>query len=653
MKPHFPQLAVALFMFCMSNASATVLYVDLNSTNPTPPYASWSMASRDIQGAIDASSDGDQIWVNDGIYNTGGRVVYGSLTNRVAINKAITVQSVNGPAVTLIQGYQVASTINGDDAVRCAYLTNGATLEGFKLTNGATRITGDYTNEECGGGVWCESVSAVVFNCVLARNAAYSSAGGIYSGWVINCVLDGNSAGSRGGGTYNSVLINSTVIHNSAISGGGVEAGEVYSCILSNNTATFGGGAFSTTLNGCTLTSNSVPGGQGGGAFQCILRNCTLVGNSAGDAGGGAYQGTLNNCVLNNNFADYTGGGGAANATLNDCTLSGNSTYDFGGGAYQGVLNNCTLTGNWAAYGGGAHNALLNNCMISSNSVSGGQGGGVYRGTLHNCILIGNSSAYGSAAAAAGAEYSSFCILNNCTLIWNSANGAGDAATTENATLNNCIVYFNSATKNANVDPYSALNYCCTTPLPSSGTGNITNCPLFVDVLAGSLRLQSNSPCINAGANYWVGTASDFDGNPRIVGGTVDIGAYEFQSPVSIISYAWLNQYNLSINTNTDSSDVDSDGMNNWQEFIAGTDPTNALSVLKMLAPSNGVSGVTLNWQSVSGRTYYLQRVTNLLLNPTFSSIQSNIIGHVATTSFTDTTATNGWPYFYRVGVQQ
>jgi hypothetical protein len=72
-----------------------------------------------------------------------------------------------------------------------------------------------------------------------------------------------------------------------------------------------------------------------------------------------------------------------------------------------------------------------------------------------------------------------------------------------------------------------------------------------------------------------------------------------------------------------------------------------------MLAPSNSVSGFTLTWQSVSGKTYYLQRGTNLLLNPAFSSIQSNIIGQAATTSFTDTNTPNPSAYFYRVGIQQ
>ena len=47
----------------------------------------------------------------------------------------------------------------------------------------------------------------------------------------------------------------------------------------------------------------------------------------------------------------------------------------------------------------------------------------------------------------------------------------------------------------------------------------------------GNLRLQPNSPCINAGNNSYVTGATDLDGNPRISGGTVDIGAYEYQWP--------------------------------------------------------------------------------------------------------------------------
>ena len=87
------------------------------------------------------------------------------------------------------------------------------------------------------------------------------------------------------------------------------------------------------------------------------------------------------------------------------------------------------------------------------------------------------------------------------------------------------------------------LSYCCTQPQSTNGFGHITNAPLFVDLVGGNLRLQSNSPCIYAGNNAYAPAGPDLDGQPRIVGGTVDIDAYKFQTPTSVISYAWLQQY--------------------------------------------------------------------------------------------------------------
>jgi len=197
------------------------------------------------------------------------------------------------------------------------------------------------------------------------------------------------------------------------------------------------------------------------------------------------------------------------------------------------------------------------------------------------------------------------------------------------------------------------LNYSCTIPLPTNGTGNLTSAPLFLNQDGGNLRLQSNSPCINAGYNASAPAGPDLDGNPRIAGGVVDMGAYEFQSPQSLISYAWLQQYNLPIDGSRDLTDTDSDGLNNWQEWHAGTNPTNALSVLRLLSPAPGAPGLVVSWQSVSGLNYFLERGIDLGTQPHFLPLATNIVGQPGTTTFTDTNAVGPGPFFYRVRVQE
>ena len=131
--------------------SAATLYVDLTSTNPTPPYADWPTAATNVQDAINSASAGDTVLVTNGIYATGGKIMAGDLSNRVALDKPLTVQSLNGPAFTVIQG----AGVNGPSGVRCAWLTNGAVLSGFTLQRGATRSSGDMNTLKRRGGLVC------------------------------------------------------------------------------------------------------------------------------------------------------------------------------------------------------------------------------------------------------------------------------------------------------------------------------------------------------------------------------------------------------------------------------------------------------------------------------------------------------------------
>ena len=65
------------------------------------------------------------------------------------------------------------------------------------------------------------------------------------------------------------------------------------------------------------------------------------------------------------------------------------------------------------------------------------------------------------------------------------------------------------------------------------GGGNIDLDPQFWNMLEDNLRLLPDSPAIDAGNNAHLppGVITDLDGQPRIFGGTVDMGAYESQAP--------------------------------------------------------------------------------------------------------------------------
>ena len=288
--------------------------------------------------------------VTNGVYASGGKVMAGDLTNRVALTKALTVQSVNGPGATVIQGAWDPLTTNGPLAVRCAWLTNGATLSGFTLRDGATRMGGDGFTLQSGGGVWCASTNATVAGCQITNNCAPSSGGGAYNGTFANCQLSGNSA----------------------FNGGGAYSGTFNYCTLTGNSARgSGGGAYSGTLNYCMIRSNQAV--TGGGTAAATLNFCELTGNGATDSGGGAYGGTPAIAGFTAIRPPPRGRTlGTGSATARNCWIANNLAGNYAGGAYASgtlYLTNCTITGNTAGNsGGGSYSCTLANCIVYFNS---------------------------------------------------------------------------------------------------------------------------------------------------------------------------------------------------------------------------------------------------------------------------------------------
>jgi subtilisin family serine protease len=115
----------------------------------------------------------------------------------------------------------------------------------------------------------------------------------------------------------------------------------------------------------------------------------------------------------------------------------------------------------------------------------------------------------------------------------------------------------------------------------------------------------------------------------------------------------WELQYFGHLTGTNPNADADHDGMSNLQEWLAGTNPTNASSCLRLIAiPANNPNAFVVRWPSVAGKYYRLERATNLLTG--FNSVvQTNIAATAPTNTATDTAVLPGKARFYRVGVEQ
>ena len=527
-------ILILIFLIC-SKILGVTNYVWQGSPSPVSPYTNWSAAAHVIQDAIDAANDGDLVLVTNGNYTTGGGLTPGfSLSNRVVVTKSITLQSVNGPTNTIIVGQGPM----GSNAVRCAYLTNSAEIIGFTLTNGHTHVIGDSNYEKGGGGGLLVSGS-IISNCTIIKNSAIRGALCCLNSIINNCKVTQNNSGVF---CNNGSLIEATIIINNEDSGvfcyyGGV----VNNCSIISNNTDWGGGIF------CYNGGN--------------IYNSTISGNVASDFGGGINcnsGGFITNCITKNNKAKL--GGGIyfyQNGEVNNSGINKNFATEYGGGVYLsggGIVSNCTISGNTAGdasisagRGGGVcflNSGTVNNSIIKNNMVLSkgdltefGYGGGVFcwsGGILNNCLISGNNAGMLGCEGGGVFSYAGNSTMNNCTIVDNYARETAGGVYA--GSIRNCIVENNY--NHVEKDNYSGgtFVYSCSTPLPT-GEGNISNNPMFEFASTGNYHLAFGSPCINAGTNAFAPMPWDLDGNPRIVGGRVDMGCYEAPIPeISICS---------------------------------------------------------------------------------------------------------------------
>ncbi len=271
-----------------------------------------------------------------------------------------------------------------------------------------------------------------------------------------------------------------------------------------------GGGVFhhegSPVFDQVTFRQNHSP--TSGGAISTwngslVLKNSTLVENSASSGYGGGVEAfgggaTLINVVLEDNSNGSRGGAFAANA--------GNHT-----------LINVRVTGSSAGRG-----AVF---YAAANA----------RVTAINSTLVGNTAGFFGSFY----NYSNGTIELQNSIYWNNGTPIfGSEDNTGSLTVKNSIVQGSGGSANWQLGTVV------------DGGGNLDVDPQFVDAANGNLRLRSTSPAIDAGDNSRVTATADLDGAERIIGGTVDLGAYE------LIAAPTLTQRDLKVATGGTLSDL-------------------------------------------------------------------------------------------------
>jgi Tol biopolymer transport system component len=95
-------------------------------------------------------------------------------------------------------------------------------------------------------------------------------------------------------------------------------------------------------------------------------------------------------------------------------------------------------------------------------------------------------------------------------------------------------------------------------------------------------------------------------------------------------------------------ADTDGDGLTDYQEFLAGTNPIDNGSVLRCLAVVTSGGGATVYWSAVPGHGYRIE-YKNSVDDPTWKTLVSSTIANAQSASVVDSDASLLTQRFYRV----
>ena len=413
----------------------------------------------------------------------------------------------------------------------------------------------------------------------------------------------------------------SAFFRNNAVgNGAGLKIGTVQGSSTAGNTTTitFDGVSTAVSLSGKNNISGVISDGAGGGKVAVVKNgsgiwtmsvSSTYSGGLTFNEGtiryfGGGIHGFGTGSVTINGDVTFYRGNATANTMTNPLLLNGNMEVKNGG--------NTTWSGPVDCRGGTRTITTTTDLSLTGNISNGGlikTGGDVLTLSGANSHALGTTVSAGTLIGTVNGALGSgpVTVAGGATLTLNATDCLGDQAT---LTLNGSSIL--------------NLNFV--------GADTV-----------GAISLDGGSTWLTSGT--YTAAALDASGT-----GSLFVGGL-FASDPAHTPYWWLAQYGLTNYEADAMTDVDGDGLLTWQEYVAGTDPTNLSSAFQITGNNASASDI-IRWSSVSNRFYDLGWTTNLLVPFTILPGASNMPATPPENAYTNPLP-SGDSAFYRVIIQQ
>ena len=495
-----------------------------------------------IQKGIDEANAMDTVMVLDGIY-TGGLLIDNKQLS--LIGESMTDTKINVPITE--PNISIRDT---PDTVR---------VENFKIKRG---------NSADGGGLYITSSVVSAKNLDLSNNTS-STDGGAINLYESSLVLEDAQIYLNNSETFGGAIN----CNNSDLE---IRGGNVY-----NNSSYAGGAIFVDSLSTCSVDdvyfNNN--GANRGGAIA------TFRGGRLAVHGSDFYQNSANGFEedVDPNFPTYAGGGAiyqefADTLEISNTSFSTNSSTAGPGGAmalYHGTevfLDSIVIRNNTSTGGGGGlcllrpENVIFNHGVIMDNRSDWNSGGGIFfgteasqdtvdmPGTFNRLLFVNNWALYGGGGFFI---WNATLDLYNSTFTMNEANddngssgwqGGGLSIHSQStANILNTIFYDNFPNSIHDGTPNSSfeINYSLTEEFWYGDSNSHSIDPLFTDVDSYDFRLQTGSPCIDAGTSDLDGDGVQdyFDFN----GVAPDLGAIEWMVGAPELLSSFVDEQDSSV----------------------------------------------------------------------------------------------------------